>query len=87
MQHTALPGRDATSGTGDGGYLFGREFGLPHCHRMRLHSVVNLYKIGHCLVLDAYTPIPDLSSNPTSHPPPANFQIEQPILATQTDLV
>jgi len=53
MQHTALPGRDTTSRTRDGGYLFGREFAPLHSDRMQLHSVANLYKSGHSLALDA----------------------------------
>jgi hypothetical protein len=46
MQHTALPGTDTTSRTGDGGYLFGREFALLHWERMQQNSVANLYKSG-----------------------------------------
>jgi hypothetical protein len=53
MQHTTLPGSNPTCRTGDGGYLCGREFALFHSDRMRLHSVANLYKFGHCLVLEA----------------------------------
>ncbi len=53
MQHTALPGRNTTSRTRDGGYLFGREFALLHFERMQLHSVANLYKSGHFLALEA----------------------------------
>jgi hypothetical protein len=64
MQHTALPGRNTTSRTRNGGYLFGREFALLHSERMQLHAVANLYKSGHCLALGGLTPIPDLSDYP-----------------------
>jgi hypothetical protein len=30
MQHATFPGSDTARGTGDGGYLFGREFALFH---------------------------------------------------------
>jgi hypothetical protein len=62
VQDTALPGRDTTSRTGDGGYLFGREFALFHLERMQQNAVENLYKSGHCLARDAQTPIPGLSN-------------------------
>ena len=35
MQHTTLTGSGTTCGTGDGGYLFEREFALFHADRMR----------------------------------------------------
>jgi len=47
MQHTTLFGSDATGRTGDGGYLFGREFALLHFDRLRLHAVANLYNFAH----------------------------------------
>jgi hypothetical protein len=47
MQHTSLPGRDPTCRTGDGGYLFGREFALLHSQRMCLHLAANLYRFAH----------------------------------------
>jgi hypothetical protein len=39
MQHTALPGRDATGRTSDRGYLFGRECGFFHFGNMLLQLV------------------------------------------------
>jgi hypothetical protein len=48
MQDTTLPDRDTTGRTGDGGYLFGREFVLFHFDRLRLHAVANLYNFAHC---------------------------------------
>jgi len=53
MQHTTLFGSDATGRTGDGGYLFGREFALFHFDRLRLHAVANLYNFGHCVAFVA----------------------------------
>ncbi len=47
MQHTTLFASDATGRTGDGGYLFGREFALLHFDRLRLHAVANLYNFAH----------------------------------------
>jgi len=76
MQHTALPGRDTTSRTGDGGDLFGREFALLHQERMQQNAVANLYKSGHCLAWDAQTAIPDLSNfrfTKTKGPPPGRL--------------
>jgi hypothetical protein len=53
MQLTTLPGGGTTRRTGDGAYLFGREFSLLHVDRMQLHAVANLYNFGHCLAFVA----------------------------------
>jgi hypothetical protein len=49
MQLTTLPGGGTTRRTGDGGYLFGREFPLLHVDRMQLHASANLYNFGQCV--------------------------------------
>ena len=46
MQHTTLPGGDATCWTWDGGYLFRREFALLQADRLRLHSCAKLCNFG-----------------------------------------
>jgi hypothetical protein len=51
MQHTTLPGRNATGRTGDGGNLFWSEIALFHPVTMRLHTVAILYICGHRLFL------------------------------------
>ena len=61
MQLTTLPGGGTTRRTGDGAYLFGREFSLLHVDRMQLHAVANLYNFGHCLAFVAQTGAPDKS--------------------------
>ncbi len=48
MQHTTLSGGDATGRTGDGGYLFGRDFALFHFDRLQLRAVANLCNFAHC---------------------------------------
>jgi hypothetical protein len=48
MQHTTLPGSDATCRTGDGGYLFGREFALFHSERIGQHRSAKLLRFEHC---------------------------------------
>ena len=45
MQLTTLSGGGTTRRTGDGGYLFGREFPLLHLDRMQLHASANLYNL------------------------------------------
>lgn len=47
MQHTTLPDGGATCRTGDGGYLFGREFFLFHTERMRQHRAAKLPNFEH----------------------------------------
>jgi len=52
MQHTTLSAGDTTCRTGNGGYLFGREFALFHSGRMRHHasvrrSLLNTFRISH----------------------------------------
>jgi hypothetical protein len=53
MQLTTLPGGGTTRRTGDGGYLFGREFPLLHVYRMQLQASANLYNFGQCLAFVA----------------------------------
>jgi hypothetical protein len=53
MQLTTLPDGGTTRRTGDGGYLFGREFPLLHVDRMQLHASTNLCNFGQCLAFVA----------------------------------
>jgi hypothetical protein len=46
MQHTTLPGGDATCWTWDGGYLFRCEFALLQANRLRLHLGANQCNFG-----------------------------------------
>jgi hypothetical protein len=61
VQHATLPSAGTTRRTGDGGYLFGREFPFPHVDKMHLHAVANLCHFGHCLAFVAGTAITDKS--------------------------
>lgn len=52
MQHTRLAhGGRTTRGTGDRGYLLGREFALLHSDRKRFKAVANLYNLAQFLPL------------------------------------
>jgi hypothetical protein len=46
MQHATFPGRDTARGTGDSGYLFGRQFLLFHSGHTILRHVIKLSNMG-----------------------------------------
>src|SRR5712692_4802956 len=54
MQHTNLPDSDTTCRTGDGGYLFGREFFPFHSESMRQHRPAKLPNFEHSRPMSGY---------------------------------
>src|SRR6267378_2738817 len=47
MQHATLSSSDTTGRTGDGGYLFGREFFLFHLNNHAGHPAAKLFNLPH----------------------------------------